>query len=88
MKNKCTILIPALDPPEKFKDYINELVASGFTDILVVDDGSAAKDIFTEIAAHPQVTVLTHEKNMGKGKALRTGMEYYKKNRQFSEYGG
>lgn len=88
MKSECTILIPALDPPEKFKEYIRELVSSGFTDILVVDDGSADKEIFREIAAHPQVTVLTHEKNGGKGKALRTGMQYYRRNRAFDKYCG
>lgn len=88
MKNKCVILIPALDPPEKFKNYITELLSSGFADILVVDDGSASKDIFNEIGAHPQVTVLTHGKNMGKGKALRTGMEYYKKHFNPDDYCG
>ena len=46
MNNNCVILIPALDPPEIFLSYIDELIQVGFKDILVVDDGSHQKKIF------------------------------------------
>lgn len=78
MKNHCVILIPALDPPASFKIYLKELIEAGFEKIIVVDDGSAEKNLFHEVEKYPQITVLTHERNFGKGKALRTGMQYYK----------
>lgn len=77
MINKCVILIPALDPPSVFLQYIGELIAVGYDSLIVVDDGSKDKTIFNKIKHYPEVTVLTHEKNFGKGKALRTGLDYY-----------
>lgn len=60
MKKKCVILIPALDPPAEFRDYINHLIHDGFDAVIVVDDGSSDKKIFEDISRYPQVTVLTH----------------------------
>lgn len=88
MKNQSVILIPALDPPEIFLRYTKELVNAGFEHILIVDDGSSSKEIFTELGKLPQVTILTHEQNYGKGRALRTGLSYYKENFSQEEYCG
>jgi glycosyltransferase involved in cell wall biosynthesis len=46
--------------------------------ILVVDDGS--KDRTFEIASKMKVNVKRHEKNMGKGTALKTGFKYFIEN--------
>lgn len=88
MSNKCVILIPALDPPQIFLQYIEKLIDAGFKSIIVVDDGSNDKKIFTQIQNHPEVIVLIHEKNFGKGKALRTGLDYYHRHFQSDEYAG
>ena len=88
MNNNCVILIPALDPPEIFLSYIDELIQVGFKDILVVDDGSHQKKIFEKIGSLPQVTVLTYPENYGKGRALRTGLAYYKDHYSYDEYCG
>lgn len=88
MKKKCVILIPALNPPESFCEYINELICAGFDRIIVVDDGSDQKKIFQDISCHPEVKVLTHERNFGKGKALRTGFDYYSRYVKKEEYCG
>lgn len=88
MNNNCVILIPALDPPEIFLSYIDELIQVGFKDILVVDDGSHQKKIFEKIGSLPQVTVLTHPENYEKGRALRTGLAYYKDHYSYDEYCG
>lgn len=88
MKNKCVILIPALDPPKEFSDYVIELLDAGFDKVIIVDDGSSEKEIFQKISAFSQVTVLTHEKNRGKGKALRTGLNYYQKHFSQKGYAG
>lgn len=88
MSNKCVILIPALDPPQNFLEYIGQLIDAGYKSIIVVDDGSNDKGIFHRIQKYPEVTVLTHEKNFGKGKALRTGLDYYRKHFPAGEYAG
>ncbi len=88
MNDQCVILIPALDPPEIFRTYIRDLIHAGFEDILVVDDGSSQKGIFQALAQLPQVTVLTHPENYGKGRALRTGLAYYKEHFSQEKYCG
>ena len=69
-----TIVLPSLDPDEKLNMVVRGLLAEGFEDIVIVDDGSdeAHKAPFEEAAQHPEVTILTHEVNRGKGRALKT----------------
>ncbi|MCD7883736.1 MAG: bifunctional glycosyltransferase family 2/GtrA family protein [Lachnospiraceae bacterium] len=88
MQKKCAILIPALDPPEQLKTYIAELIRAGFSAILLVDDGSTDKSIFAELSGKPEITVLSHDRNYGKGRALRTGFRYYKEHFPLEEYIG
>jgi len=47
--------------------------------ILVVDDGSGPEfaTIFGQLAKHPQVVVLRHAVNLGKGAALKTGFNHF-----------
>ncbi len=73
-----TIVIPSLDPDEKLAGVVNDLVEAGFTDILLVDDGSdeAHQAPFAQLEQLPQVTVLHHPKNLGKGRALKTAFSY------------
>lgn len=73
------ILIPALNPPVNLPDYIKSLLEVGFSHILVVDDGSSEKYRFTfkNIESLPNCHILTHAKNLGKGRALKNGINYY-----------
>ena len=76
---KCmAIVLPSLDPNEKFKGVVEELIGSGFEHIVIVNDGSDAEHLhwFEEAAAHEQCTVLTHEVNRGKGRGLKDGFAY------------
>ena len=76
---KCTaIVLPSLDPDTKFQKVIAGLIEAGFERIVIVDDGSdeAHRHFFDEAAALPQCTVLTHEVNRGKGRALKTAFGY------------
>ena len=68
------IVLPSLDPDSKFQKVVEGLIQSGFQHILIVDDGSKAENrrFFDEAALHPECTVLTHEHNRGKGRALKT----------------
>ncbi len=72
-------LIPAYMPEPALPEIVSELVASGsFQAVLVVNDGSGpAQDaLFTAVAALPGVQVLRHAVNLGKGAALKTGMNH------------
>ncbi|MBP0981038.1 MAG: bifunctional glycosyltransferase family 2/GtrA family protein [Oscillospiraceae bacterium] len=79
-----TVIIPSLDPDEKLNNVVNGLLARGFEDIVIVNDGSRAENRFRfdELAKLPQCTVLTHEQNRGKGAALKTAFDYVIKNRK------
>ncbi len=75
---QAAVLIPSLEPDEKLVPYIRQLLEKGFLHVVVVDDGSgpAYQPIFTELAGLPGCQVLHHEKNRGKGDALKTGFAY------------
>lgn len=84
-KNNFTLIIPALNPDEKLALTVTSAIAAGIDDIILVDDGSLEERhrFFTELEkAHSEVTVLTHEKNMGKGAALKTAFSYFLLNRK------
>lgn len=73
-----SIILPSLDPDEKLMRVIRGLLAEGFQDIIVVNDGSHPEHAapFEEAAACPEVTVLTHEVNQGKGRAMKTAFAW------------
>ena len=67
------VLIPTLDPKERFTEVIDKLINNGFNNIVVVDDGSSNKEVINKIN---DIKILTHNVNMGKGAALKTGFNY------------
>ncbi len=72
-------LVPAFKPDTVLITIIEELLSKKvFENIVVVNDGSGEEyaDIFQELAQKEQVTVLTHIVNLGKGAALKTGMNH------------
>lgn len=76
---KVLIMIPALNPPQELLNYIEELLDAKFSNILVVDDGSDSSYIplFDQIKKLPSCTVIRHAVNLGKGRAIKTGINYY-----------
>ena len=70
------IIMPAYQPDEKAVCIIEELVQVHAGPIIVVNDGSNASYIFNKLATFPQVTVLHHAVNQGKGRALKTAFHY------------
>ena len=68
------IILPSLDPDDKFDRVVRELVDRGFSRVLIVDDGTGPEGQlhFEKAAALPGCTVLHHEVNKGKGRALKT----------------
>lgn len=73
-----TAIVPSLDPDEKLNQVVEGLLSAGFRDILLVNDGSHADHLapFETAALHPEVTVLTHEVNKGKGRAMKTAFAW------------
>ena len=75
----CTaIVLPSLDPDKKFISVIESLLQEGFRHLVIVNDGSKEENrhFFDEAAQKPGCTVLTHEVNHGKGRALKTAFGY------------
>ncbi|SDW36436.1 GtrA family protein [Paenibacillus sp. PDC88] len=72
-----TILIPAYEPDDRLLDLIIQLLNCELGPIVVIDDGSgpAYSKIFTLVESL-RCTVLTHEANLGKGLALKTGFAH------------
>ena len=75
------VIIPAYQPDDQLKDLLSALVqAKHNTTIIVIDDGSSIQhQIHFEQAQQLGAIVLTHSTNLGKGAALKTGMQYYLK---------
>ena len=78
-----SVVLPSLDPDEKLITVINGLLEYGFTDIILVNDGSKPDNLhyFEEANIHPEVHLLHHEVNRGKGAALKTAFTWFLKNR-------
>jgi putative flippase GtrA len=76
--DKITVLIPAYNPTERLIGIVRGLAESGFASIVVVNDGSDAgyDPLFDAVAATGQVTLLRHAVNLGKGAALKTGLNH------------
>lgn len=72
------ILIPAYQPDEKLTGVVATLLKQCDSPIIVVNDGSreACLPVFDTLALLDNVTVLTHEINKGKGRALKTAIDY------------
>jgi len=76
------VIVPSLNPDEKLNLVVEGAIKEGFKRILLVNDGSdqAHMEPFNKAALHPEVTVLTHEVNKGKGRALKTAFSYIVEN--------
>lgn len=76
--NKSVVLIPSLNPPWEFGEYVKQLSDNGFA-VIVVNDGSRAEyeSLFQQIASIPACVVVHHPHNMGKGRGLKTGLQYF-----------
>ncbi len=77
-----SIVIPTLDPSEKILTVVKDLKDTGFDRIIIVNDGSKLDKapIFEALEAELGCTVLVHEQNKGKGRALKTAMSYFLEN--------
>jgi putative flippase GtrA len=76
------VLIPAYKPTAAVVDLVRDLQAldsaGRITGYVVVNDGSGEDftNLFAQVAAFPRVTILPHAVNLGKGAALKSGMNH------------
>lgn len=78
------VLIPAYEPDATVVQFVDEILKAGagdagFGGVIVVNDGSTqpgAHEAFTHLRDIERVTVIDHEKNLGKGGALKTGFRH------------
>lgn len=78
---ECSLVIPAYNEAGRLPQYLTEIrhyfdvQFAGDYEVIVVDDGSA-DDLAERLArdAWPQLRVIRHPVNLGKGAAVRTGV--------------
>lgn len=75
---KLSVIMPVYNEIDTIREIITRVDSVGLADeIIIVDDGSTdgTRDILPDIAEqHPHVKLILHEKNCGKGSAVRTGI--------------
>lgn len=78
-----SVVLPSLDPDDKLLAVIDGLLEYGFSDIILVNDGSKPENLhyFEAAARKPQVQLLHHEVNRGKGAALKTAFSWFLEHR-------
>lgn len=74
MKRKTWVVIPAYNEEKVIQDVIREIQSAGYTNLIVVDDGSI-DDTYGKARSLPDVITLKHRINRGKGAATKTGIE-------------
>ncbi len=74
-----TVVVPIFNERPTIQTLLDRVIAVGLADeIVAVDDGSSdgTRDLLAEYArTHPQVRVILHERNQGKGAAVVTGIK-------------
>lgn len=76
--DRCVLIVPALEPNKDFIGFIDELLDLHIGPIVIVDDGSGLKyrKIFRALCVRENCTVLYHERNKGKGAAIKAGIQW------------
>jgi len=74
-KSKIFITIPAYNESGKIKDVVRILHDKGFTNIVVVDDGSK-DDTYSRLSSTKGIFLLKHIINRGQGAALQTAQKF------------
>jgi len=73
-----SVIIPVFNEAESIHEIIKRVKATKLaSEIIVVDDGSldGTRDVLKKYDGKEKVRVILHEKNQGKGAAVRTGIQ-------------
>ena len=75
---KLSVIIPIYNEVESIREIVERVKATKLAwEIVLVDDGSidGTRDLLKEMDGKDNVRVVLHEKNQGKGAAVRTGFD-------------
>jgi glycosyltransferase involved in cell wall biosynthesis len=75
---KLSVIIPIYNEVQTIQEIIKRVQATGLADeIVAVDDGSTdgSREVLGKLHGDGNVRVIYHERNQGKGKAVRTGIQ-------------
>ncbi|MGB7537498.1 MAG: glycosyltransferase family 2 protein [Anaerolineales bacterium] len=76
---KLSVVIPVYNEKNTIAELLRRVKTTGRAyEIILVDDGSTdgTRELLRTLASPPAVKAVFHEKNMGKGAALRTGFQH------------
>jgi glycosyltransferase involved in cell wall biosynthesis len=79
LRMKITILVPTFNEIHTIQEILKRIQDAGVgEEILVVDDGSTdgTRGILEDLDGKGPIKVVFHEKNQGKGAAVRTGIQH------------
>ncbi len=79
MAEDVVIMIPCLNPDDKFITHLSNLRNAGYSRIVVIDDGSSDKysHYFRTAAEEYGCDVVRHNVNLGQGRAYKSGFNFY-----------
>jgi glycosyltransferase involved in cell wall biosynthesis len=75
---KLSVILPVYNEVENIEEILKRVKATKrAAEIIVVDDGSqdGTRDLLKKLDGKGRVRVILHEKNLGKGAAVRTGLD-------------
>jgi glycosyltransferase involved in cell wall biosynthesis len=75
---KLSVIIPVYNEVESIREIVKRVQSTNLAwEIVLVDDGSmdGTRDLLKEMDGKDNVHVILHEKNQGKGAAVRTGFQ-------------
>lgn len=75
---KLSVIIPVYNEVESIREIVKRVQGTKLAwEIVLIDDGSidGTRDLLKEMDGKGNVRVILHEKNQGKGAAVRTGFE-------------
>ncbi len=73
-----TVIVPAYNESKTIREILRRVEAMQIaSEIIVVDDGSkdGTREILSDLDGSGSLKVILHEKNLGKGAAVRTGIQ-------------
>jgi glycosyltransferase involved in cell wall biosynthesis len=75
---KLSVIIPVYNEVKTIQEILRRVNATGLVDeIVVVDDGSndGSREVLQQLHGEDKIKIVYHERNHGKGKAVRTGIQ-------------
>jgi glycosyltransferase involved in cell wall biosynthesis len=76
---KLSVIIPCYNEEATVEEIVRQVLGTGLAhEVIVVDDGSidGTRDVLACLSDQDRVRVILHERNQGKGAAVRTGLQH------------